>query len=219
MHGKVQVRHTRSADIGDLIALQKRIYPSITPWTEARFREQIETFPQGQIVAELNGQIVGAACSLIVLWDDWGPEHNWKEITAAGTFRTHDPSGYTLYGADVFVDTAIRRRGIGHALYEGRRTICRSLNLKRIIACGRLPNYHQFADRMAADLYAMKVVWGDIYDPVLRFQIGEGFQFCGVIDGYLPEDKDSCGYASIIVWLNKAFDRDKPRHFPEGGIL
>jgi GNAT superfamily N-acetyltransferase len=137
-----------------------------------------------------------------VHWDDYGLAHNWKEVTGNGLFSTHDPAGKTLYGAEVFVDPTVRRRGIGRSLYAARRRLCRELNLKRIIAAGRLPGFHRYAQSMDATTYAMKVIWGDIEDPVLRFQLREGFQFCGVVRGYIPEDVESCGHAALIVWLN-----------------
>ncbi|MCP5335594.1 MAG: hypothetical protein H7A08_07930 [Oceanospirillaceae bacterium] len=64
-----------------------------------------------------------------------------------------------------------------------------------------------------------KVVWGDINDPVLNFQLHEGFSYCGIIDGYIPEDKESGGNAAIIVWLNPDYDADKPSQFPKEDIL
>ncbi len=218
MH-KLLIRHTRREDIPPLIALQRRIYPGISPWSEQKFVNQIEVFPQGQVTAELDGEIVGAAAGLVVNWDDWPVDHTWKEITSSGTFNTHNPQGRTLYGADVFVDPGLRGYGLGHALYSARRLICQRMNLKRIIACGRLPGYHKFAGEMPPDLYAMKVVWGDLHDPVLGFQLREGFRFCGVIPGYLPEDAESAGYASLIVWLNPDYDPDQPTQIPEGDIL
>lgn len=219
MSKKVIIRHTRKADIKPLIALQKRVYPTIPPWREDLMRHQLEVFPQGQIVAEINGEIVGAASSLVVLWDEWEVEHTWRDITARGSFDTHNPDGRTLYAAEVFVHPHLRGKGIGHALYQGRRRICRKLNLKRIIACGRLPGYHNYADQMSAALYAQKVVWGDIHDPVLNFQLHEGFDFCGVVNDYIPEDKESLGHAALIVWLNPSYNKNKPTLIPEGDIL
>jgi GNAT superfamily N-acetyltransferase len=113
----------------------------------------------------------------------------------------------------------LRGSGIGHALYHARRKLCRKLNLKRIIACGRLPGYHCHAESMPAQLYAQKVVWGDLHDPVLSFQLHEGFSFCSVVSGYIPEDSDSLGYAALIVWLNPRYNAKKPTLIPEGGIL
>lgn len=219
MSRKVIVRHTRSTDIRPLIELQQRVYPTIPHWPEKQLRHQLEIFPQGQIVAEIDGELVGAASSLIVLWNDWKIEHTWEEITAHGSFDTHNPEGHTLYGAEVFVHPHLRGAGIGHALYQARRRLCRKLNLKRIIACGRLPGYHRYADRMPVMLYAQKVVWGDIHDPVLSFQLHEGFNFCGTVSGYIPEDQESMGYAALIVWLNPHYNKDKPTRIPQGDIL
>lgn len=67
--------------------------------------QQLEIFPQRQVVAELNGELVGAASSLVVLWDEWQVEHNWKGITARVGFDTHNPNGRTLYGAGGFGET------------------------------------------------------------------------------------------------------------------
>jgi GNAT superfamily N-acetyltransferase len=216
---RVTVRHTRAEDVPRLIELQRRTYSTIPAWSQEKFASQLALFPQGQVVAELDGRIVGAASSLVVLWDEWPVEHSWQEITGAGTFWTHDPHGRTLYGAEVFVDRALRGVGVGRELYRARRRICRAMNLKRIIACGRLPGYAAHADAMDVDLYCKKVLWGDLSDPVLNFQLREGFRFCGVVPGYLPEDAESCGFASLIVWLNPRFDSRRPTHLPEGGIL
>ncbi len=219
MSKKILIRHTRAADIQPLIELQKRVYPTIQPWRENLLLKQIDAFSQGQIIAEIDGQLVGAASSLTILWDEWDVEHTWKEITARGSFDTHNPEGRTLYGAEVFVHPEFRGAGIGHALYRGRRQICRKLNLKRIIACGRLPGYQHHADHTSALLYAQKVVWGDIFDPVLSFQLREGFSFCGTVEGYLPDDQESLGHASLIVWLNPRYNSKKPRRILEGDIL
>ncbi len=206
-------------DVRRLIELQRLTYSTIPPWSKEKFASQIELFPQGQIVAELDGRLVGAASSLVVLWDDWPVDHSWTEITGSGTFATHDPHGRTLYGAEVFVDRTLRGMGVGRELYRARRRICRAMNLKRIIACGRLPGYARHADAMDADLYCKKVLWGDLADPVLSFQLREGFRFCGVVRGYLPEDVESRGYASLIVWLNPKYDSTRPTRWPEGDIL
>ncbi len=215
MSTPVTIRHTRNADIGEIIALQKRVYADIPAWDRSSLLMQLSVFPQGQILAEHEGRIVGCASSLIVLWDEWCDEHNWKEITGSGSFFTHTPEGRTLYGAEVCVDPTQQGLGIGHALYEGRRALCRAMNLKRIIASGRLPGYHKHASTMSVEEYAKRVIWGDIRDPVLGFQLHEGFDFCGVIPDYIPEDSRSCGHASLIVWINTAYDTTRPTIIPE----
>ena len=207
---KLLVRPTVPSDINALLKLQAQVYPTIEPWKRDQLVHQLEIFPEGQLVAVLGGRLVGCASSLVILWDEWAEEHSWKEITAAGTFNTHNPAGFTLYGAEVFVDPRLRGKRLGHALYEGRRKICKQLNLRRIIACGRLPGYHALSKEMSVELYAKKILWGDLADPVLSFQLREGFRYCGIMHDYLPEDHESSGNASLIAWINPDYDPTQP---------
>lgn len=207
----MRTRSTTPKDIDELLRLQKAVYPSIAPWRRDQLAQQLEIFPQGQLVAIDNGQIVGCASSLVIQWDEWADdEHTWSEITSAGTFDNHNPQGLTLYGAEVFVDPRVIGQGIGHGLYNGRRDLCRQMNLRRIIACGRLPGYHKVAHEMSVETYAKKVLWGDLTDPVLSFQLREGFRFCDIMDGYIPEDAESLGHAALIVWLNPDHNPEEP---------
>ena len=215
MKRKVSTRQAQAHDIPAVLALQQRVYPGIPPWAPAKLRGQLEMFPEGQVVAETDHGLVGYAGSLVVAWDDWAESHTWREITGAGTFEHHNPQGRTLYGAEVFVDPQLQGSGVGHQLYAARRKICKTMNLKRIIACGRLPGYGQHAHRLSAEDYAKRVVWGDLRDPVLSFQLREGFSYCGVVAGYIPEDVESRGYASIIAWLNPEHDPRKPTRVPK----
>ena len=213
------VRHTEVRDIAPLIALQRRVYPDIAPWSAARVEHQLDVFGAGQVVACYDDRLVGCASAMIVQWDEWATEHTWQEITAGGSFENHTPLGRTLYGAEVFVDPKLRGHRVGHALYDARRKICKRLNLKRIIACGRLPGYQRYSGDMSVETYAKRVVWGDLQDPVLNFQLREQFDFCGVIRDYLPQDRESCGHASLIVWLNPKYDPARPTWIPEGAAI
>jgi GNAT superfamily N-acetyltransferase len=206
---KLTIRNTRLEDIDALVCLQREVYPDIAAWHRDRVVHQIELFPEGQIVAFYGDQLVGCASALVILWDEWADEHTWDEITAAGTFDTHNPAGFTLYGAEVFVSPRLRGKRVGHALYEARRRVCKSLNLRRIIACGRLPGYHLLAHEMPVELYARKVLWGDLTDPVLSFQLREGFRYCGIMKNYIPDDQESRGNASLIAWINPDYDTSR----------
>ncbi|MEO8399651.1 MAG: GNAT family N-acetyltransferase [Ignavibacteriaceae bacterium] len=198
----VFIRTMKQEDFESVRNLQKKVYPHLKPWSIEQLENHSKVFSKGQIVAELNGEIVGTASSLIIFWEEYGRYHNWGEVTGMGTFNTHTPEGKTLYGAEVCVNPSFRKKGIGQKIYAERRNICKAYNLKRIISAGRLPNYHLYADKMKPHDYAMHVIWGDIYDPVLRFQIKQGFQFCGIVENYLPGDKESLEFATLIVWLN-----------------
>lgn len=211
----VTIRNLTVADIAAASDLQRRVYKAIPAFSQEQFESLLGHFPEGQFVAEADGKLVGIAISLVVLWDDYSLHHTWAEVTNGGHFDTHDMGGRTLYGAEVCVDPDCRGQGVGHALYEARRQLCRAMNLKRIIAGGRLPGYHEHAAHMSPEEYAKRVIWGDIYDPVLRFQLDEGFDYCGILHGYLPSDPEAIGNAALIVWLNRDYDPSRPTQLPQ----
>jgi hypothetical protein len=104
------------------------------------------------------------------------------------------------------------RRGSGaaRALYLGQRRLCRHLNLQRLVVAARMPGYRVCEEAMTPEAYAQRVVWGEIDDANMRFAMTLGFQYCGVIRGYLPEDLDSRGNAALFVWLNPLFAPAEP---------
>lgn len=208
------IRKMTHDDIDAANELQGRVYLAIPPFGRKQFSGLLDGFPDGQVVAEIDGKLVGLALSLVILWDDYSVHHTWGGVTNNGEFDTHDMSGRTLYGIEVCVDPDTQGQGVGHALYEARRKLCQAMNLKRVIAGGRLPGYREHAAHMSPEEYAKRVIWGDFHDPVLRFQLREGFDFCGILHGYLPTDEESIGNASLIVWLNPDYNSELPTHQP-----
>ncbi|BDS08195.1 hydrolase YhcX [Oceaniferula spumae] len=204
--GTVSIRNTQTSDIPDLIALYNRAFPSLvetdSAWRVDQLQSHLERFAEGQIIAELNGVPVGAASSLIVsLGSDPLRPHTYYGITDDGYFYNHDARGDTLYGADVYVDPDCQRCGIGKALYEVRRDICRKLNLRRILSGGRLLGYENHAKDYSAEEYVSLVQAGELHDPVLSFQLKEGFVVRDVMPNYI-RDARSHNHASLIEWLN-----------------
>lgn len=199
----VTVRQMEPRDFPNIIEMSLAIYPGSPSWSPAQLASHLEVFPEGQLVAEVDGRVVGMAASLIVLWDDYTMETNWRDFTANGTFRNHDPEhGRTLYGAEVMVHPAFQGKGIGKRLYQGRRAIVTRRKLLRVRAGARLAGYHRYADQMTAEQYSRRVVKGELSDPTLSFQLGQGFQVIGVAANYLRHDPESLGYAAVIEWLN-----------------
>ncbi len=206
---KVTVRPATAVDIPELVKLNRIAYPALAEdnvvWGETHLRSHQRIFPQGQMVAVHKGKIVGGSASLIV---DMGRDplrnHTWAGITDSGYFTNHDPTADTLYGADIYVHPDCRGAGVGHALYEARRNLCRQLNLRRILAGGRLWNYSQHADRFTPEEYAARVQSEEIRDLVLSFQLREGFALRRVMPNYL-RDPNSRNFASLIEWINPEY--------------
>lgn len=201
----VIVRELTSDDIPHVIELQKESFPYMAKdgviWREHHLRNHLEIFPEGQFCAELNGKIIASSSSLIVdLIPDYA-EHTYNQITANGMFSNHNPSGNSLYAADVSTHPSTRRMGIATMLYNVRKQLTVKLGLRRIIAGGRLFNYCEYAKNMTPLEYAQKVVAGELRDPVLSFQLGNGFRFIKILPNYM-KDSRSLNFASFIEWTN-----------------
>ncbi|SRR5579885_2124541 len=205
---KLQVRKLRINDIPQIIELQKESFPYMaaegTIWKKESLENHIRIFPEGQFVAEYEERIIGSASSLIVKLVSEYKEHTWNEVCGGSFFTNHDPKGDSLYGADVSTNPSYRSLGIGTKLYDARKALAIKLNLRRIIAGGRLFNYCEYADRLSPDEYVKEVLAGKIQEPVLYFQIKNGFKFIKILPNYL-KDPRSLNYATFIEWKNPEY--------------
>lgn len=207
--GPVRVRATRVEDFAAIRALQRVSSPHAA-WTLRQLEHQVHAFPEGQFVALGEMHVIGAASSLIVKWEDHALDPTRNGITAEGIFATHDPNGRTLYAADLAADVSRRGFGVARALFQAQRRLARRANLQRIITTARLSGYASKAGEMTPEAYAMRVIWGDIADPAMRFKMSQGFQYCGVLHGYQPEDEESLGHAALLAWLNPLYSPPGP---------
>jgi predicted amidohydrolase/GNAT superfamily N-acetyltransferase len=206
------LRNLRTEDYDDIREVMNAVYHSLGgAWSEKKYLTQLATFPEGQICIEDSGRVVAAAFSVIVDYALFGDEHTYDEITGNAYLSTHDPNGDVLYGVDVFVHPEYRELRLGRRLYEARKELCRNLNLKSIIAGGRIPNYQKYATEMSPYEYIEKVKSKDIYDPTLTFQLSNDFEVQRVLTAYLPEDKESKGYATLLQWHNMYYTTKVPK--------
>ncbi|MCB1322408.1 MAG: GNAT family N-acetyltransferase, partial [Leptospiraceae bacterium] len=144
---RLTLRELRGSDFDDVKEIMDAVYPLMHgAWPRATIDTLLAQFKEGQICIEDNGKVVAAALSLIVSYGRFGDNHTYAEITGNGRMNTHDPDGDTLYGIDIFVHPEYRDLRLGRRLYDARKQLCEELNLRRIIAGGRIPLYHKYAD-------------------------------------------------------------------------
>ena len=201
---KVQIRNLQIEDYDQLAQSFTRVYSdgSDVFWTHKQIEKLIRIFPEGQIVTVVDEKIVGCALSIIVNYDDVKNDHTYAQVTGKETFNTHNPKGNILYGIEVFIHPQYRGLRLARRMYEYRKEICETLNLKAIMFGGRIPNYHKYADQLRPKEYIDKVKQKEIYDPVLTFQLSNDFHVRKVMRNYLPNDEESKHYACLLQWDN-----------------
>lgn len=209
---KVIVRGLKIEDYEDLHKAMLLAYRNIDedPWARRQVAVLLKKFPEGQIAVEVNGQVVGCALSLIVDYARFTDSHSYDEITGNETFNTHNSKGDVLYGIDVFVNPKHRGLRLARRMYDVRKELCEKYNLRAIITGGRIPGYNKHADSLTPRQYIHKVRLKEIYDPILTFQLSNGFHVKKVLRGYLTGDNESLEFATLLEWSNIYYD-EKPR--------
>ncbi len=210
---KVRIRGWKPEDIPKIVECQRAAYSDYpdSGMYDARIYElQHSAFPEGQLIAESRGEIVGYATSIIVQLDDKPYLYNYEELTGAGTFSTHTPAGDTLYGADIAVHPQWRGRGVAQQLYQGRDTLLRRYNLRRMLAYGRLPGYAAYAGALTADEYVEAVTLGGLKDSALSAHLRAGYKVL-TVGMNIMRDAPSLNYATLLERKNEAYDSAKRR--------
>ena len=211
---RLEIRQAKPADARSIAALAKRVYGEFEPYTLGEIRGQLNNFPDGCFVAVLDDKLIGYCASMRIAADKALKPHTWDEITGNGYGSRHDPNGDFLDGYEMCVDPKVRGTRIGRRLYEERRKLAERLELKGIVFGGRMPNLRRFWRRVESpEDYLEQVVAGKLHDPVLRFQLANGFEPIGVLRNYLPEDVRSRGHAVQMVWRNPFVDQEESPRF------
>ena len=210
----LELRNLTLDDYDDVKELMDKVYANVGgAWPFKNYKAQVTTFPEGQICIEDKGKVVAFAISVIVDYDQFDDKHTYDEITGDAYLTTHDPNGDVLYGVEVIVCPDYRGLRLGRRLYEARKELCRNLNLQSIMAGGRIPNYGKHSHEMTPYEYIEAVKSKDIYDPILTFQLSNGFEVKQILKAYLPEDEASRGYATLLQWHNIYYEPGNPRLF------
>jgi len=212
---QLKLRSITLDDYDNLVEIMQASYTNIGGvWRKAQIEKLISVFPAGQLAIEDKGKLVAFALTIIVDYKKYGDDHDYISITGNYTFNTHDPDGDVLYGIEICVHPEYRSLRLGRRLYDARKEVCEKLNLRAIVAGGRMPNYAKYSKKYKPGEYIRKVRDKSIYDPVLTFQLSNEFRVKKILTDYLPQDVESQAYATLIEW-NNIYYVPRPKVFGE----
>ncbi|MFP4392772.1 MAG: GNAT family N-acetyltransferase [Desulfohalobiaceae bacterium] len=207
---KLKLRNLESSDYDQILEIMEQVYRVMPEyWSRGEFVSHLARFPEGQICIEDKGKVVAAALSMIIDSSKYGENHTYEQVVGEGHLKNHDPNGDYLYGIEIFVHPEYQGMRLGRRLYDARKELCENLNVKGILVGGRIPGYHKYAQELTPHQYVQMVKNKEIFDPVLTFQLSNDFHIKRLIKGYLPEDRESRGYAVLLEWINIYYEERK----------
>ena len=210
---KLQYTNLTPAMAAGCGTLELQCFPHADPEeliSESDFSAYARIFPAGCFVCLDDDRVVGQAAGIFIDFDFEHAQHSIVVFTGVHKCGNHDPNGDWYYGTDMAVHPDYRRRGIGHQLYELRKKVVTQWGKRGIILGGHIPCYADHKHELSAEEYVTRVVAGDLYDPTLSFQLGNGFEVRGVLENYLADEAID-GWAALLVWENKRMYRSSER--------
>lgn len=203
---KLVLRNATPEDIPAIRALTAKVYAALGSngaYSAAQLRGHQHHFREGQFVALYDGAVVGYCATFRISGKLALKPHDWESITGRGYASRHDPEGDWLYGMEICVDPDYRGLRIGQRLYNARKQLAQHLHLQGIVFGGRMPNLNRrWSQVRSPERYVELVREGRLRDPVINFQLRNGFEPVGVLRGYLPTDHESRGFGTHMVWRN-----------------
>lgn len=202
--GGLAVCRTGPEHAEQLEELQRVVFPTLAP--EERFLARhylghLELFPEGQLCVVDRGagdRVVGMTSTIRRDLDLDHPDHTFAGIIQGGWLTSHQPAGRWLYGADLGVHPAYRRRGIARALYAARHELVHRLGLLGQLTVGMPSGYGAVKGELTAAQYHAELARGTRRDPTISAQLAIGFQLGGLIAGYI-HDPVCDGYGIVLV--------------------
>jgi 4-aminobutyrate aminotransferase / (S)-3-amino-2-methylpropionate transaminase / 5-aminovalerate transaminase len=199
----IVVMRMRAEHAPALERLQELCFPTLAEAERFKARHyvhHVDLFPEGQFVALDGDDVVGATTTIRLDFDFAHVDHTFADIIQGGWLTSHQPGGAWLYGADIGVHPAFRRRGIATALYAARQETVWRLGLRGQVTAGMIPGYGKVKGAMTAQAYYDGVVAGTITDPTLSAQLTIGFEPRALVANYLNDPV--CDNYSVLIVLD-----------------
>jgi hypothetical protein len=208
----IKVRQATKADLSEYSRLQAERWRDDNKADDEKLLSRFKTYPEGMLVAEENGKIVGMVFAMRIADYDYDNPPSWYDITNNGMCDNHVPDGKIIFGVDLSTAPGVGGRA-GDALLIGIGRIAIKENLEWCMLGGRMPGYHMYKDKMSAEDY----LWskgddGKFLDKQVRYYSSvPGLMVIKALPNYF-HDPDSCDYGVLLRWHNPLYNWPFP-HF------
>jgi len=195
------VRNATPEDAIQMDYVQAQCYPTLDQseiMTRPHFLNHVKVFPEGQIVVDKDGQIVGSASAFRCNF----PVHDstfLEETDNLWITNVQIPDGDWMYGIDMGVLPEYRGLGLSTEMYKARQEVCKALGLKGQIIAGMTIGYGKVKDKMTIEEYCYALQINKFTDPTITPQRKAGFRWIRPMYNYINDPES--GYASMLMYL------------------
>ena len=194
------VRNATAEDVVRMEYVQSQCFPTLHEselMNKNHFANHIKIFPEGQLVVEKDGLVIGSASTLRCDF----PEHEHTFLESCDNLwitNAHIPTGDWMYGFDMGVLPEYRGLGLSKEMYKARHDVCRALGIKAQIIAGMTIGYGKFKDQMTIEEYCERLGKKEFTDPTITPQMNAGFRWIKPVYDYINDPES--GNASILMY-------------------
>jgi GNAT superfamily N-acetyltransferase len=194
------VRNAAPEDVVQMEYVQSQCYPTLHKseiLDRNHFANHIKVFPEGQIVVEKEGLVVGSASTFRCNF----PKHDstfLEETDNLWITNVQISDGDWMYGIDMGVLPVYRGLGLSKEMYKARHEVCESLGLKGQIIAGMTIGYGKVKDKMTVEEYCKALERNEFADPTITPQRNAGFRWIRALYNYINDPE--AGFASILMY-------------------
>ena len=208
---KIKIREATIKDIPQILKIERGAWKEAGAASREMFESRIKTFPEGTLVAERDGEVLGVVSTERINYNIKKDAYTWYEVTDSGFIRnSHNPNGNIIYGVDMSVRPSFQNLGVGTRLLESIGKLAIRYNLKFGMLGGRIPNYYKYADKMSVEEYIKSTVnvggKEKSLDPEINFYKKAGLKIVKIIPNYY-KDPDSLNYGVLLLWKNPFYNK------------
>src|SRR5690606_9354048 len=169
------IAEIKKKDYPQLKALMDRVYVNLGgAWSKNTIHARIDAFPEGQIALFDHDELISSVLSMRFDFCKFSNPHTDDDFIGLNEIIRDNHKYDAIDMLDALFDTENRGYRLGRRLYDARKELCRQLNIRAILAGGRIPNYHNHQDLTPGE-YIEAVEAREIHDTALSFQLSNGF--------------------------------------------
>ncbi|MNF26312.1 Acetyltransferase (GNAT) family protein [compost metagenome] len=194
------VRNATAEDAVRMEYVQLQCFPTLHEselMNKNHFANHIKIFPEGQLVVEKDGLVIGSASTLRCDF----PEQEHTFLASCDNLwitNAHKANGDWMYGFDMGVLPEYRGLGLSKEMYKARHEVCRALGIKAQIIAGMTIGYGKFKDQMTIEEYCERLGKKEFTDPTVTPQMNAGFRWIKPVYDYINDPES--GNASILMY-------------------